>query len=231
DRPGRRCSALGRARLDGLRRPGARGGLSRPGADDRLQPAAPGRAGGRAADCGRAGRPPPRSAARPQGLRRVRADRRYRGAQACPERSRGRRSRRRYPRHLRSRAQHHLPQPRARLGRGGRGARPVRRGQCAGLFGLPRLPARVHRRVRGAGQPRHQGGRGRGRVHRPRAAAAHDQGRHCPRSRAAGPRRWGQPQLLRPGAGRSRLRPVRRVPAAGQGIRRSRAARPDALPM
>ena len=44
---------------------------------------------------------------------------------------------------------------------------------------------------------------------------------------AARARRGAQPQLLRPGAGRQPLRPVRRLPAARQGVRRGGAARPD----
>ena len=131
---------------------------------------------------------------------------------------------------LRPGAQHRLPQPRAGLGRGGGRARPVRRGQCARLFGLSRLPPRFHRRVRGARQPGDQG-RGRGRRRSPIHAPlqAHDQGRHRARGGAARARRGDQPQLLRPGERRRRVRPVRRLPPARQGVRGGRAARPDAL--
>ena len=61
--------------------------------------------------------------------------------------------------------------------------------------------------------------------HDPRAAAAHDQGGHRARGEPARARRGAQPQLLRSAAGRKPLRPVRRLPAACQGLRRSRACR------
>ncbi len=64
-----------------------------------------------------------------------------------------------HPGHLRAGAQHDLPEPRAGPGRGERRARPLHRRQRARLFGLSRLPAGVHRRVRAAREPRDQGGR------------------------------------------------------------------------
>ena len=57
-------------------------------------------------------------------------------------------------------------------------------------------------------------------LHHPRAAAAHDQGRHRPRGGAARARRGAEPQLLRSGARRRRLRAVRCLPAARQGVSR-----------
>jgi hypothetical protein len=110
-------------------------------------------------------RPPHRPAARPQRVRRIGADRDI----AVPKDG----VERRHSGHLCPGAQHGLPEPGAGLGRSGGRARPVRRGQRARLFGLSRLPAGIHRRVRGARQPGDQGrGRGRG-LHHPRAAAQH----------------------------------------------------------
>ena len=91
------------------------------------------------------------------------------------------------------------------LGRGARRGRHLHRGQRPRLQRLSRLPARVHRRVRADGQPRHQGGR-RGhapmQIHTPLIAA--DEGAdHPPRPRARR-RLRADPQLLRPGRRRAR---------------------------
>ncbi len=60
----------------------------------------------------------------------------------------------------------------AGVGRGAGGVRHLRGRQLRRLLGLPRLPPRVPRSVRDAGQPRHQGGRrGNGSVPRPRPPA------------------------------------------------------------
>ncbi len=93
-------------------------------------------------------------------------------------------------------AQYRFPQPCARLGRGERRARSLRRRQRARLFGLSRLPSGIHRRVRAAGQSRDQGGR-RGRwLPCPRAAATSDQGRYRARGGAAGARRGDELVVL-----------------------------------
>ena len=149
-------------------------------------------------DRGRACRPAHRPAARPARVRRVGADR---ATSTVPKDGVGRG----HPGHLRAGAQHDLPEPRARPRRGERRARHLHRRQRARLFGLSRLPARVHRRVRAAGQSRDQGGR-RGRAASPSTRrSAHDQGRHRARGGAARARRGAQPQLLRPAARRPRI--------------------------
>ena len=59
-------------------------------------------------------------------------------------------------------------------------------------------------------------------VSHPRAAPEHDQGGDRAPGRAAGPRRGPQPQLLRSASRRAPLRPLRRLPFAGEGIYRRR---------
>src|SRR5262249_37381651 len=82
--------------------------------------------------------------------------------------------------------------------------------------------------VRAHGQPGHQGRRARRPLFRARAAHRSVQGRHHPPRRGAGHRLRAHPLLLRP-RGRARLRPLRLVPPAPEGLRRGGRARPDAL--
>ena len=117
---------------------------------------------------------------RPAGVRRVGPHRRHR---RCPRTTAPRTMGDGHPGHLRARPQHHLPVVRAGLGRGARRLGHLHRRQRARLLRLPGLPARVHRRLRGPGQPRHQGRRrGQHRVHDPRAAD-----RRSPRPRSSAP--------------------------------------------
>ena len=78
--------------------------------------------------------------------------------------------RRRHPGHLRPGAQHHLPVVRARLRRDRRRHRHLHRRQRARLLRLPRLPPRVHRRLRDDGEPRHPRRRRRRTAHDPHPA-------------------------------------------------------------
>ena len=88
-------------------------------------------------------------------VRRLVADERPPGAQGSRHRPR------RDPLHLRARAQHRVPVAGARMGRGAGRPRHRHRRERARLLRLPRLPAGVHRRLRGAGVGGH--GRRRGR--------------------------------------------------------------------
>ena len=189
----------------------------------RLQPAPPDRARGggahRRAARRRAARRP---AARPQPLRRLGADRRL----AVPKDGAGRG----HPGHLRAGAQHHLPLALPGLGRGARRPRPLHRRQRARLFGLSRLPARIHRRLRDAwptSPPRPASRAAASRIHTP--LIGDDQGRHRPRGGAARARRGDELVLLRSDAGRAPLRPVRQLPAAREGLRRGRPRRSHPL--
>ncbi|CAA9320136.1 MAG: 7-cyano-7-deazaguanine synthase, partial [uncultured Gemmatimonadaceae bacterium] len=131
---------------------------------------------------------------------------------------------------VRAGAQHDLPRVRARLGRGPWRARHLHRRQRAGLLGVPGLPPGVHRRVRAAGRARDRGGHGARRVGAGAgaAAAADEGGDHRP-GPVAGRRLRDDDELLRPRAGRRRLRAVRRVPAPAERVRGGRRGRPRAL--
>ena len=140
-----------------------------------LRPAPRGRARGRAAHRGGGGRRRAcRRRHRPARLRRLGAHGRHRR----PEGPLRRRAGHGHPDHLRAGAQHDLPLLRARLGRGARSERHLRRRQRARLQRLSRLPPRVRRGLRAHGQPRDQGRRrGHAAPHDPRAAdAAHKEG-------------------------------------------------------
>ena len=125
------------------------------------------------------------------------------------------------PGHLRPGAQHHLPLALPRLGRGGGRARPVHRRQRARLFGLSRLPARIHRarsRRWPTSPPRPGVEGGRFTVHTPLIAMTKaDIVREAARLGLDAGMSWS---CYDPGAGRPPLRPVRFLPAARQGLRR-----------
>ncbi len=127
-------------------------------------------------------------------------------------------------------AQHRLPGARPGLGRDARRLRSVYRSQRGRLLRISRLPARVRPLFRAAGQPGHQGRRrGQGPIPRPRAAHPSFQGGNHPARQR--PRRRLRPdaQLLRPGPGRRRLRPLRLLPHPPRRLRRGRRPRPHAL--
>ena len=133
-----------------------------------------------------------RARRRPVADGRLGADRRHRRAQGSADRSGD------DPGDLRAGPQHGLPVTGAGLGRGAGAARPRHRRERARLFRLSRLPPRVHRRLRGAGEAGHQGRRRRPGLPRPCAAAAPGQGRHRAARRRARSRLRPDPQLLRP---------------------------------
>ena len=102
------------------------------------------------------------------------------------------------------------------------------RRQRARLLGLSRLPARVHRRVRDAGDAR-DAGRRRGRALRsPHAAHHDDEGRDHPRGLALGLDYGLTHSCYDPVAGRRAVRPLRQLRAAREGICRSRRPRSGA---
>ena len=167
-------------------------------------------------------RPAHRPAARPSGVRRLGADQRYRGAEG--RRAAGN------PGHLRPRAQPRLPQPRARPGR-----RRKARATSSSASTRSIIPA-----IRIAGpnsSPASSDWRGSRPRREPRASdfTIHAPLQHMTKADIAREaHRLGldaatQPQLLRSAAGRQPLRPVRRLPASRQGLRRGGAARSDRL--
>ena len=168
-------------------------------------------------------RAPRRAAARPVGVRRLGADRRHRRAQ-------GRRRRARHPRHLRARAQHHLPVSLALGWAEAAGARDLFIGVNAlDYSGYPdcrpefiaafEALAELATKAGVEGEP----------FRIQRAAAAHDQGRHRARGRAAGARHGAELVVLRSDAGRAALRAVRQLPAARKGFVEAGVADPTRL--
>ena len=124
-----------------------------------------------------------------------------------------------HPGHLRAGAEHRLSLVRARLGRGARGRGHLHRRQRTRLQRLSRLSARVHPRLRADGEPGHQGRRrGHAATPHPRAADRPHQGADHPARRRARRRLRPHAQLLRPGRRRPRVRHVRLLRAAAQGL-------------
>ena len=161
---------------------------------------------------------------RPARLRRLGAHRRHAVPKDTPL---GARSARGIPVTYVPGPEHHLPLPRAGLGRGAGRPRHLHRRQRARLQRLPRLPARVHRGLRADGEPGHPGRRRGGArltIHTPLIALTKA------RDHRSGAWRSGVDygitmQLLRPGARRRGLRPLRRLPAPAQGVRGGRVRR------
>ena len=205
-------------------RHGVRGGevtrFRRACALGRLRPAPSHRTRSGCRCCGRAG------AAEHRTVRLdLRADRRFGPHRRCrgAEGSRPRPDGSRHPGHLRPGAEHDPPRPGPGLRRDHRRVRHFHRGERTRLLRLSRLPARVPRSLRDARQSGDEGRRrGRGPFPHPFAAAQADQGRDHPRRGETWRRLSLDPELLRPGCRRPRLRPLRLVPAAPARLRRGR---------
>ena len=127
-------------------------------------------------------------------------------------------------------AQHDLPQPGARLGRGGGRARPVSSASTRSIIrAIPIAAPNSSPRSRSMAELATKAGVEGEPLPHPRAAPAHDQGRYRPRGDAARARRSGMSwSCYDPAPGGAALRAVRQLPAAREGLRGSGLARSDA---
>ena len=157
------------------------------------------------------------------------AARRSPATSRCPRTRRWTEIGERHPGHLRAGPEHDLPLVRAGLGRDARRPRHLHRRQRPRLQRLSRLPARVHRGLRSGWRtwPPAPGSRAaRLTIHTPLIALT--KAEIVDAGLDAGRRLRHDQHLLRPGARRRGLRPLRRLPAPAQGLRGGRASRDPA---